>query len=164
LEVLIGIAGALIGGASILVAGLLEARRQRLAEQRKEVQLAVASLTRTLGEAAHSIQWLAWKAKFTPRELNEAAIASYNKEMHRSLPKILGDLAVVSALDIDLFAKMVALAKELYELDAAMAMAAADFGSNPARSTLLMAQHVEPTLTFYRELNERVAGIFREAS
>jgi hypothetical protein len=87
---------------------------------------------------------------FTPLELNEAAIASYNEEMHRVLPKIVGDLAVISALDLELFEKMIPLVKAVYDLDSGMARAAATFASDQARATTRMAQYAEPTWTLYK--------------
>ena len=160
-EALIGTVGALIGAASALAATMYASSRQRASEYKKEVRLAVAELTRTLGDASHSIEWLAWKAQ-TPLPLNQKSIDDYNAEMHRALPKIIGDLAVVSALDRDAFLQMYEIVNELYLLDQEVAKRVVIFDSYPEESTVEVAQYSRRAADFAVRLAPRVADILRE--
>jgi hypothetical protein len=161
-EALIGIVGALIGAAGAFAATLIASQRQRASEYKKEVRLAVAELTRVLGSAGHSINWLTWKARFTPSEFGEQAIHDYNTEMHRELPKILGSLAVVSALDADAWQKVRPLANDLLMLDAKVASAAAGFYTDRAKSVEAVGMHTNAANAFISNLNVRTADILVE--
>ena len=162
MEALIGIVGALIGAAGALAATLIASRRERAAEYKKEVRLAVAELTRSLGTAGHSIDWLTWKAQFTDTGYSKESIGQYNAEMHKELPKILGDLAVVSALDRDVYLKVRPLVRELLTLDAAVAKETVTFDADQTASAQAVAKYLEGANEFSATLDERVADILKD--
>ncbi len=91
--------------------------------------------------------WLVWKAKYAPHEFGVESIADYNEEMHESLAEVVGDLAVVSALDPEIYARMLPLARELFVLDGQVALSAAAYSLDPTESVAKGALvHCRPAL------------------
>jgi hypothetical protein len=90
---------------------------------------------------------LVWKAKYAPHEFGVESIADYNEEMHESLAEVVGDLAVVSALDPEIYARMLPLARELFVLDGQVALSAAAYSLDPTESVAKGALvHCRPAL------------------
>jgi len=83
---LIGAISGILGG---FLAGKQQGRQQLELEHRKwllvreddlakEARLAVADLTRKIASGIHEIVWLAWKAKYFPRQLTQKDILKYD--------------------------------------------------------------------------------------
>jgi hypothetical protein len=74
----------------------------------------------------------------------------------------VGDLAIVSALDQQVFTNMRPLVNEVYVLDQKVADAAARYGTDPGGSAESVARLADRAFDFNKVLNVRVADILRE--
>jgi hypothetical protein len=133
--------------------------RAREDDAAKETRLAVAELTRKLGEAVHSMTWLTWKAAYQPSKLAQEDISTYDREMHSLLPALAGSLAIISALSNEMYRKMSPIVNQVYALDASIAAGATQLEETPqASAEAIGACHAE-TYDLRRNLNENVAEI-----
>jgi len=163
---------ALIGAIVALVGGYLAGSRQSRLEYKKwlrareddlakEARLAVAEFTRKLATAIHSIVWLAWKARFRSAEITQQDISRYDEEMHNLIPEIVGTLAVISALNKELYERMNELAVELYKLDGQMALTTPALLDSSKPQTDIEAIY-NKAYEFNRELTQKVTEVFVE--
>lgn len=138
--------------------------RAREDDAAKETRLAVAELTRKLGEAVHSMTWLTWKAAYQPKKLTQEDILAYDREMHALLPALAGSLAVISALSIEMYRKMSPIVNQVYGLDASIAEGTTQFDEKPLASAKAIGICHIDTYTLRRNLNENVAEIMNPAA
>lgn len=164
---------ALVGAISGLVGGYLAGRRQSQLEYNKwirtreddlakEARLAVADLTRKLATATHGIVWLAWKAVNRPNDVTQQDISAYDDEMHKLIPDIVGALAVVSALNKDLYYKMNPLVSQFYELDGQLAFYIPSFRDSSKLQVDEIRKIYERAYILNRELTQKVTEVFVE--
>lgn len=164
---------ALVGAIAGLVGGYLAGRRQSQLEYKKwvrareddlakEARLAVADFTRKLAAATHSIVWLAWKARFRPFEVRQQDISTYDEEMHKLIPEIVGTLVVISALNKELYDRMNPLAREFYELENLMADTAPGLLDSSRTHTNKIETIHNKAYMFNRELAQEVTEVFVE--
>ena len=52
----------------------------------------------TIASAAHAMCWLTWLANADPDKVTESRIDQYDNEMHKLLPQLLGQHALVASL------------------------------------------------------------------
>ena len=164
---LIGVA---IGALSGLGGGYLTGRRQnqierekwlrsRKDEQEKTLRLAIAELTKKLAIGTHTIAWLTWKAKYTPKQLMKDDLANYNREMRTLFPDIVASRAVVVALDKTAHNKMSPLIIKLYSLDGQVAQAAILFEIARQDCIAALAHYYEVDLELDEELLSTVSEV-----
>lgn len=53
-----------LGLVSAVIGSYVAGKRQADLERARELRLAIASLARPIGQAAHSMAWLTWKARY----------------------------------------------------------------------------------------------------
>jgi uncharacterized protein YneF (UPF0154 family) len=169
-EALVSILAAIIGLLGGLLGGYFAGRQQRSLEYEKwlrareddlakETRLAVAELTRKLSEATHSMAWLTWKAKNQSVQLTKDDIFTYDKEMHGLFAAISGSLAVVSALNFDMYEKVDPLVRQVYAIDTRITLSASHFIEKSDLDVKEMADCFSEVHNFDRVLNQNVAGI-----
>jgi hypothetical protein len=89
----------------------------------------------------------------------------YSEAVHASYPELLGSMAVIASLDLDLYRKLKPLADKIYELDGHVALAARGL-SNPAaneHSVAELATLADEARTLYEVLLEQLASSMRAA-
>lgn len=65
---------------------------------------------------------MTWIAKYDPSALNADNIKRYDEEVHDAMPKLLGAMATVASLNLNVYEEMQRLCKRLYDLDATVAV------------------------------------------
>lgn len=107
-------------GLSIANAASIEALKGHLAarqEAGRNVQNAVAELTKRFAAATHSICWLCWTAKYAPADLTPDHFQSYDKEMHSLLGEIMAARVVLASLHRPSHEALSSFADRVYNLD-----------------------------------------------
>jgi hypothetical protein len=92
-------------------------REQRESERLAAIRASVADVFKQMFIIQHEIQWLTWHAKHDRAAVNEEMKRSYDKGIHASDPKLLGSLAVLASLDLEMHQRLFKLAKRLYALE-----------------------------------------------
>lgn len=140
----------------------LEAFRGELSsslENARNVRAAIGEVARRLAAAAHSILWLAWIARDTPKDLRLEHFQTYDKEMHELLSQIVGARVVLAAIDARIHEKIAPFADELYELDVAVSRAKSLFQTDPAEGVAALAAVHQATMEFDDNLIDAVGKI-----
>jgi hypothetical protein len=159
-DAVIGLVGALIGAGAALAATFISGQRESRDQRKKEVRLAAAEHAKVLGLASHSVEWLTWKAKFSPSEFSVDNLRLYDLEMHAALGALVGSLAVISALDLEMYKGFHELTEELYELDRQVGQIAARYHEQPQKVVAELGSVFGRAAGYYELLNGRVAGMF----
>ena len=144
-------------------------RAVRLDALLKEINLKVSQLAADLTAASHSMAWLTWAANH--EILTKEKVESYDAEMHVILPKVLGDVVAVAALDEELEEIADDIARELYQLDAELGDACILFAKDSASARALFIAVTPRVLNFWFETLKKLSvaargklKLFMEAS
>lgn len=140
----------------------LETFKNQLAkkdEQARNVRLAVAELAKKIAEGIHSICWLCWVAKFSPKELVEENLRSYDKEMHIILSELVGSRVILAALDEDIHTVLSPVADRLYELDVRVANAKALYNTSKIDGIVALGVLHKESVQFDDELLRAVTNL-----
>jgi hypothetical protein len=78
----------------------------------------------------HAINWIAWHAKHDPDAVDVEMLRAYETAIDNSYPKLLGAMAMVAALDLQIYTLLQPIAKGLYALDEKVAIALRRLKSN----------------------------------
>jgi len=113
-----------LGIGSALLTGFLAGRWQARLEYQKEVRLAIAQLTGSMGVATHTMSWFTWKAKHRPSLLASDDAKCYDTDMKEVYPDLVGSLAVLAALSQEAYLLASEAAASIYALDDRVAQAA----------------------------------------
>jgi uncharacterized protein YydD (DUF2326 family) len=124
------------------------------------VRLAAAEHTKTLGSVSHSIEWLAWKAKYAPAEFSAENLRLYDEEIHASMGTLVGGLAVIAALDIETYEKFQVLTSELYKLDSEVSKVTARYQEEPQQVIAELSSLFSRAANYNRQLNRSIADMF----
>jgi hypothetical protein len=159
---LVGVLGSIGAGA---LAGRRQARLQRDAWRREtsdafaaELRSTVKELTTKLAEAAHSMVWLCWSAKFGPDRLTQERIDQYDQEMHALLPEILGQHAVVAGMDRSVYLALSLLVRSVFEMDGTIGRAGLEFVPGESESAKSLSEKYEDALDLESRLSKTVAN------
>ena len=159
---------ALAALASVVIAGTValmnEAKRRRdarHAEELKELRAWTAQVFQHLFELQHETEWITWHALHHPQTVDRKMISAYEAAVHAAFPKLLGAMAVVAAVDEELFTSLKQQADALYDLEGRVALAAISIPEDEALARL--ASMNGPARGFYEALPERLAHAMREA-
>jgi hypothetical protein len=122
---------ALIGVASSAFVGWLTARLtwrlelQKWKRTRDDVHIAdlrigLQQLILTIASSAHSMCWLTWLANTDPGKVTKERLDQYDAEMHKLLPQLLGQHALVASLRPQTYWKLKDIIDELFDTDRAI--------------------------------------------
>jgi hypothetical protein len=162
--------GASIGLVGVLIGGLLTVWHQRRLERdkasyvrsdtrAKETSAAAQQLAISMASAVHSACWLTWLAGTRPDALTQGRIDKYDEEQHATLPKVLGYLSTLSALDPGLYAALRPEADELFKIDAEIGEIGLEFSKDPLDTARRLAEYHPRMLAMEREIPERLGGV-----
>lgn len=161
---------AVIGAVAGIVGGGLTGQRQARLEREKwlrgvsdafttELRASVKELTTRLAEAAHSMCWLCWLAKFGAEQLTQERIAQYDEEMHKLLPQITGLHATIAGLDYSVYLKLKPLVEHLLNLDIDVGEAGLHFTPGKLGSTEKLSILYEKI----KNLEDSLSGVVAES-
>jgi hypothetical protein len=119
---------AAIGGLAALIAALVaagvalrnETRRRsaaRLDAERQALRGQAAEVFRHMFTLQQEMEWLTWHAANRPAQSSPEIAASYEDAVHKAYPSLLGAMAVLASLDMDLYDSLKPLAEQLYAAD-----------------------------------------------
>ena len=113
-----------------LIAGIYLLRTERLRRKNEQAVAAQHELRSRTGTAfaemfalQHEIEWLSWHATKDRTSVDGDVMQDYNSAVHTIYPRLLGAMAGVAALDLNLYEKLQPLATQLYDLDERVAVA-----------------------------------------
>lgn len=156
-QLIIGLAGSLVGAGAALGGIYLTNRARRRDEEIKENRLAVAELSRNLAAGIQAISWLTWMAK--NEALSKDHILEYTAEMKNILPGIVGARSVLAALYKPAHERMSGMVQSLYDLDASIGQLVLSFRDNPKFVREQLTEKHAVTLKYEIDLTTMVDGI-----
>ncbi|WP_374484630.1 hypothetical protein [Zoogloea sp.] len=125
-----------------------------------EMREALQNAIQKLASATHSMCWLTWIAKESPKRFGETQLQRYDKEMHILLPEIIGLQARISSYVPELGIKLLELTARIEDLDERIARTAISVIDG-------VSQPVESLSPLHREaivLHEQLAHLCHETS
>ena len=120
----VGLLGGWLAGRYGAKAALESWRRSRQDMADKQTVDLIQQLSTDLAGLSHCAMWLTWKAKFNPASLKAADIARYEDDTYVKVPRLLGNLAALAAIDLDTANSLHPFVKEICVLDGKIALAA----------------------------------------
>jgi hypothetical protein len=106
-----------------LSANLLASRSSRRAAFVQELRTRTADAFREAFVVQHAMEWVTWHARNDPDAVDEAMKREYASEVHRALPALLGSIAAIAALSVDVYQRMQPVLEELYNAEERVALA-----------------------------------------
>jgi hypothetical protein len=149
---------AALGLGTALFTGYLTGRRQAAIEAHKEARLAIAALTRSMGEAIHEMSWVTWKARFRDSLFTKIDVDEYERKMSAVFPALTGSLAVVAALSKGGYIAAKGMVGEIYDLDNRVAKASTAILLGQ-EGTLDIAALYDEARLLEETVNQRGAGM-----
>lgn len=120
--------GSLIGGAAALlgtvVTNIVVLKTERGRRQLETETAYIRTLREHSGTAfaqffivVHSIEWITWYGDNDPDAINEQSIKSYENEVHSAYALLLGAMAMMASLDLNVYEEMRPALSNLYKLE-----------------------------------------------
>jgi hypothetical protein len=137
----------------------IDTHRQSLRAQAAEVFVHMFHLQ-------HEMEWLTWHAAKRPEDLTPGAVTEYESAVHAVYPRILGAMAVLASLDLDIYQRLQPLVHRLYEVEGQIGEHLTGLLSPKTRSTSLTAlgDYFKIANAFYLDLPPLLAEIMRDAN
>ena len=148
------VAAAIIGALAGLLAGYLAGRQASRLEYEKETRHAAAQVARGIGAAIHTISWLTWRAKSQPQHLSVEHVDAFDKDMHLLYPELTGSLALVAALNKDVYDRLRNIVDKVYALDVRVAESTTSVRDGAEGAAALVAAHHGEAQAMERSLKE----------
>jgi len=145
-----------------------ETRRRRAAvsdARRLALRSAAAEVFVHIFHVQHEMEWLTWHAVHRPKAVDQKMTAAYEAAVHAAYPKILGAMATLAALDLDLYHKVAPLLEILYSGEANIGREIGGLAELEQRTDTLdgLAALHEFALDLYRSLPPKLAEAMQEA-
>jgi len=123
------IAGAVVALTTSIITNIVSTRNERAKSEAAKHAAHVEALRGSVATVfsyffaiQHAINWLTWIAKFDPSALDAESIKSYDNEVHDAMPKLLGAMATVASLNLNVYDDLQQLCERLYDLDRTVAV------------------------------------------
>jgi len=151
--------GALVAGA---VALRNESRRRAAARQDLAMQALraqAAEVFRQMFVLQHEMEWLTWHAAHRPNSLNSKITAAYESRVHDSYPAMLGAMAVLASMDLDLYHRLTPLMERLFKAEGQIGDLITGLGSRRQRDSSLaqLKKLKDPITSLYLDLPSEMA-------
>lgn len=150
--------GTILGAVAAIVGGListwLQWRHERKVGSKREIQLALADLTRGLARGIHAIAWCTWKAEYEPAQLGAKDFAAYDREIKGLFPAIVGAKVLLAACDQKAHGELEPIVKRLYKLDRKLASAGLSFRAGDD-------EDIAQIKSYYKELKDLDKDLFK---
>jgi hypothetical protein len=157
---------AVVGLAGTLAANALAARTRRRDGVIQELRARTADAFRQAFVIQHAIEWVTWHARFEPGLLDASMKREYAAEVHGALPQLLGSMAAVAALSLDIYRRMQPILEELYQAEGEVALEMRFVASGEGDGEAALARLSElfnEAQHLYRLLPERLAEVMKTA-
>jgi len=129
-----------------------KAKYTRLETLEKELGTAVQQFSINVSSALHSMCWLTWAAKMGADYVSQERIDKYDDELHATLPKIMGYLSTIAALDVSLFVGLQEQSSKIIGLDARIGEACLLHRTNPNVAAERLANFYSEAVSFEKTM------------
>jgi hypothetical protein len=121
--------GALAGFGSSVLTNVVAVKGQKVARE-SDRQREKSSLLRErtaivfseIFAVQHSVEWITWFARHDPKAVNADMVAAFDAEVHAAYPRLLGALATVAAIDLDVWRDLNLLMAKIYAIEGPVAL------------------------------------------
>jgi hypothetical protein len=166
--------GALIGAVAALVTAVLtnlgalrnERIRQEAAKRADYVQALRAQVGVAFTELfvlQHALNWVTWFAKHDPDALDDRMIASYDADTHRALPRILGAMAMVAALNLRVWRELWPVMQRVYDLEGLVAIELRQVSADRNAAIRALQEYLPKAYQLEKDLPPQLARIMEMA-
>jgi hypothetical protein len=166
--------GASIAGTVALVSSVLTnlvtLRNERFKQTEVRRAAKVEALRKQTGVAfaelfalQHADNWVSWFAEYHPHAINKEMAKAHQTEVHSAYPKLLGAMAIVAALNLDVYRELLPLAQRLYDLDHKVMLALRHIDDDKERAVLSLCDCLRESLKLEHELPPELARIMKIA-
>ena len=118
----------------------------------RNVRQAVADFAKKIACGIHSICWLCWAAKNSPKEINDENLNNYDKEMHLLLNELVASRVYLAALNNDMQTTLSPIVDKLYKLDSEVGLAKARYFNSREEGLEALSKIHEPAMDLDDEL------------
>lgn len=118
----------------------------------KDLRSSIAEVVRDMLSAYHSMEWVSWYATKGSDLINEDLISQYHKEIHMIIPRMLGSLAVVAAIDKATYEELTILAHRLQQIEDRIAEAFIKYKRTPEESLSALAECHKDAFALHKSL------------
>ena len=159
-----------IGGFAALVAALVaagvavrnETRRREEARrdaERQALRGQAAEVFRHMFTVQHEMEWLTWHAVNRPAELSPEMTATYEAAVHKAYPRLLGAMAVLASMNLDLYDRLNLLTEKIYAAEGNIGTLITGLHSAETRQDSLAGLRPlhGPVAAFYKSLPPEMA-------
>lgn len=122
-----------------------------------EMREAARELTMAMATALHSMSWLCWRT-IELKQVKEGEIRSHDETINEVSPQILGQLAVIAALDKETYDQLRDLPKQIFDLDEEIASEFVKFSTDQDASTQQLKKLHEKVKKLERDEKESLAA------
>ncbi len=165
-----GLLGAIIGACAGLIGSLgtiyfqnqLEVKKAHLAQENAishELRVEIRMAAQHMLSLQHSMEWICWFALQDENLPDKMAIAQYHREVHETIPKLLGSMANVAAFDRSIYDQLQPLADDLFVLDGRIAEALITTKVPQSERTKILRENYEAATKMYKTLPFQLSGI-----
>jgi hypothetical protein len=140
-------------------------RQEREREREKQRRLSAAEVFKEMFVLQHEVEWLTWHALHEPQSVNNDMRHKYNEAVHVSIPKLLGQLAVLASLDEEAYKRLVPIADELFRFEGMTARDAIGLGEESSRQGAVrrLASRYEDAERLWKKLPLDMARVMKQA-
>ncbi len=92
-------------------------RSRRKDVERQALRTQAAEVFRHIFVLQHEMEWLTWHAFNRPKNLDSRMTAAYESTVHDAYPKVLGAMAILASMNIDLYQRLAPMVDRIYEMD-----------------------------------------------
>ena len=164
-----GLLGAIIGASAGILGSIVTSHLQLKLEEEKtrlaqvsavssELRAEIKVTAQYMLSLQHSMEWVCWLATKDEALPDDETVAQYHKEIHETIPKLLGALAAVSSFDQTFYDELAPLADQLFSLDGQIADALVRYKAPPERAAVIKDFYPEAT-KFYKKLPRQLSDI-----
>jgi hypothetical protein len=116
----------------------------------------------TIASSVHSMCWLTWLADTDPAKVTKARIDLYDDEMHKLLPQLLGQLALVASLRPQTYWIFKDLIDELFDADRSIGAAALRVVPGEPETVVSLSSLHERSLSIEDRIPEVVRSVLED--
>lgn len=166
---LVAAAAALVGAfVTNAVAVRNETRRRRAVateSDRSALRAQAADVFVHVFHLQHEMEWLTWHAAKRPESFDPRAAMEYESAVHAIYPRILGAMAVLASLDLELYQRLQPLVDRLYDVEGKIGehLTGLSHQSKHATSLAKLGEYLGVVKAFYLDLPPLLAEAMREA-
>jgi hypothetical protein len=117
LAAVVALAGAVLAAVVALRNETSRRRAAQLEADRQATKAQAAEVFRHMFALQHEMEWLTWHAAQRPIAINSRMVTSYESAVHIGYPSLLGSMATLASLDLDLYSRLLPIVERIYDVE-----------------------------------------------